>query len=258
MQLGKAIFEGKGKCINCHGGAETTNASVNNVVNAQELLERMVMGDGGIAVYDNGFYNTGVRPNATINRNGEDQGLGATIGPLNLPLSNSRLFQRCVQNRLAAVPPPTVDQANAACKVPSIAVRPDESPLLATPQPLQPNERVAVDGAFKTPGLRNVELTAPYFHNGGQLTLEQVVDFYNRGGDFARANQDNLDPDIQVLHLTADEKAALVTFMKRSPTSGSASSRLPLTIRNCSFPTARSVTTTRSSTTVAARPHRTP
>jgi len=119
-----------------------------------------------------------------------------------------------VQNRLAAVPPPTVDQANAACNVPSIAVRPNESPLLTTPQPLQPNERVAVDGAFKTPGLRNVELTAPYFHNGGQLTLEQVVDFYNRGGDFARANQDNFDPDIQVLNLTADEKAALVAFLK--------------------------------------------
>jgi cytochrome c peroxidase len=213
-QLGKMIFEGKGRCINCHGGAETTNASVNNVVNAQELLERMVMGDGGIAVYDNGFYNTAVRPNATINRNGEDQGLGATIGPFNLPLSNSRLFQQCVQEQLKAVPAPTVAQANAACNVPSIAVRPNESPLLATPQPLQPNERVAVDGAFKTPGLRNVELTAPYFHNGGQLTLEQVVDFYNRGGDFARANQDNLDPDIQVLNLTADEKAALVAFMK--------------------------------------------
>src|SRR5437899_589017 len=157
-QLGKAIFEGKGKCINCHGGAETTNASVNNVVNAQELLERMVMGDGGIAVYDNGFYNTAGLPDATITRDGEDQGLGATIGPLNLPLSNSRFFQRCLQNQLAAVPPPTVDQANAACKVPSIAVRPNESPLLATPQALQPNERVAVDGAFKTPGLRNVEL----------------------------------------------------------------------------------------------------
>jgi hypothetical protein len=209
-----AVFERKGKCINCHGGAETTNASVNNVVNAQELLERMVMGDGGIAVYDNGFYNTGVRPNATINRNGEDQGLGATIGPFNLPLSNSRFLQRCVQNQLKAVPAPTVDQANAACQVPPIAVRPKESPLLATPQALQPNERVAVDGAFKTPGLRNVELTAPYFHNGGQLTLEQVVDFYNRGGDFARANQDNLDPDIEVLGLTADEKAALVAFLK--------------------------------------------
>jgi len=214
-QLGMAIFEGKGRCVNCHGGAETTNASVNNVVNAQELLERMVMGDGGIAVYDNGFYNTGVRScSGGLAGPCDDVGLGATIGPKNLPLSNSRLLQQCVRDTIAAQPSLTVEQANAVCQVPAIKVRPNESPLLATPQPLQPNERVAVDGAFKTPGLRNVELTAPYFHNGGQLTLEQVVDFYNRGGDFARANQDNLDPDIQVLHLTADEKAALVTFMK--------------------------------------------
>jgi hypothetical protein len=43
---------------------------------------------------------------------------------------------------------------------------------------------IAVDGAFKVPGLRNVELTAPYFHNGGHLTLESVIQFYSRGGDF--------------------------------------------------------------------------
>jgi cytochrome c peroxidase len=42
----------------------------------------------------------------------------------------------------------------------------------------------AVSGAFQIPGLRNVELTGPYFHNGGQATLEQVVEFYTRGGDF--------------------------------------------------------------------------
>lgn len=36
--------------------------------------------------------------------------------------------------------------------------------------------------AFKTPGLRNVALTAPYMHNGVYRTLEEVVDFYNRGG----------------------------------------------------------------------------
>src|SRR4051794_5947712 len=73
--------------------------------------------------------------------------------------------------------------------------------------------RVAVDGSFKAPDLRNVELTAPYFHNGGQLTLRQVVDFYNRGGDFHEANIDTLDPDIQTLGLTADEKDALVAFL---------------------------------------------
>ena len=76
------------------------------------------------------------------------------------------------------------------------------------------NERVAVDGAFKTPSLRNVELTAPYFHNGGQATLEQVVAFYNRGGDFPRENRENLDADIVPLGLTEPERATLVAFMR--------------------------------------------
>src|SRR3954469_24323194 len=88
-----------------------------------------------------------------------------------------------------------------------------------------PGDRTAVDGAFKTPGLRDVELTAPYFHNGGQLTLRQVVDFYNRGGDRRGpngndttglgANPSNLDPDIQVLGLSLAERADLVAFLKR-------------------------------------------
>lgn len=42
-----------------------------------------------------------------------------------------------------------------------------------------------VDGAFKIPSLRNVALTAPYFHNGDALTLRQVVEFYSRGGNVA-------------------------------------------------------------------------
>jgi cytochrome c peroxidase len=37
-------------------------------------------------------------------------------------------------------------------------------------------------GSFKTPTLRNVALTSPYFHNGSYTTLSQVVDFYHRGG----------------------------------------------------------------------------
>jgi cytochrome c peroxidase len=73
--------------------------------------------------------------------------------------------------------------------------------------------RVAVDGSFKTPDLRNVALTPPYFHNGGELTLGQVVDFYNRGGDFHERNIDTLDPDIHSLGLTAEEKDALVAFL---------------------------------------------
>ena len=50
------------------------------------------------------------------------------------------------------------------------------------------NPNANVNGVFKTPGLRNVEFTGPFFHNGGQATLEQVVDFYSRGGDFTKIN----------------------------------------------------------------------
>ena len=70
----------------------------------------------------------------------------------------------------------------------------------------------SVKGAFKTPGLRNVELTGPYLHNGGLATLEQVVDFYNKGGFYPQDG--NLGPGIKPLGLSADDKASLVAFLK--------------------------------------------
>jgi cytochrome c peroxidase len=63
---------------------------------------------------------------------------------------------------------------------------------------------------FKTPGLRNIELTGPYFHNGDKATLRQVVDFYDRGGDFPNQFTDS---DVRNLSLTSTEKNALVAFM---------------------------------------------
>ncbi len=66
---------------------------------------------------------------------------------------------------------------------------------------------------FKTPNLRNVEFRAPYMHNGRFATLEEVVEFYNRGGDFTAPNIDTAL--IRPLGMTADQKAALVAFMKR-------------------------------------------
>jgi hypothetical protein len=76
------------------------------------------------------------------------------------------------------------------------------------------NMATAVDGSFKTSGLRNVALTAPYFHNGGQLTLAQVVDFYNRGGDFAMQNLGNLSPNIHPLSLDPAQREDLVAFLE--------------------------------------------
>jgi cytochrome c peroxidase len=179
QQQGKTVFETKG-CVRCHGGAEFTNASVKNV--QDQRLRRMTVGNAAQAVYDNAFYNIAVRPTL------EDLGVGGK-DPFGHPLSESRLAQQGLfESLLNATPNLTVDA----------------------------NERITADGAFKTPGLRNIELTAPYFHNGGQLTLRDVVDFYNRGGDFRENNIDNLDAGIrdQGLGLTEEEKTSLVAFME--------------------------------------------
>jgi cytochrome c peroxidase len=61
-----------------------------------------------------------------------------------------------------------------------------------------------------------VGLRAPYMHNGSEKTLEDVVDLYDKGG---RVGDPNLDPLIVPLGLTANEKKALVAFMKRAMTS---------------------------------------
>lgn len=65
-------------------------------------------------------------------------------------------------------------------------------------------------GAFKTPTIRNVALSAPYMHDGSIKTLEEVVDWYAKGG---HPNQ-WLDPKIKKLDLTDQDKQDLVEFMK--------------------------------------------
>ena len=65
-------------------------------------------------------------------------------------------------------------------------------------------------GAFKTPTLRDVELTAPYMHDGSHKTLLDIVRFYDRGG----AANPNLDKRIVPLNLTDAEMNALVEFMR--------------------------------------------
>ena len=64
--------------------------------------------------------------------------------------------------------------------------------------------------AFKTPGLRNIDRLGPYMHDGSTATLAQVIEFYDRGGD---ARRPGLAPEIQPLHLTADDKYALLAFL---------------------------------------------
>ena len=65
-------------------------------------------------------------------------------------------------------------------------------------------------GAFKTPTLRSVTETAPYMHDGVFKTLEDVIEFKNKGGE----SNPNLSPLMKPLSLTPEEKADLLAFLK--------------------------------------------
>lgn len=226
-QAGETVFMTKGKCVNCHNGPLLSSAAVTSSNGpSPKVVEYMQMGSGALALYDNGFYNIGVRPSV------EDLGAGAG-DPYGFDLSFTRQFKW----RQSGQPARSPDKYDAhACswefQFQPCAEEPTWSDPLET-------ARDAVDGAFKTPILRNVGLNPPYFHNGGTDTLKDVVRFYNRGGDrrgplhsdttgvptpnpFGQIAESNLDPDIgdasntsgnHGLGLTAKEIDDLVQFM---------------------------------------------
>ncbi len=127
-------------------------------------------------VIDKGFNNIGVRP--TDN----DLGVGATdvFGPLSF---TRRLFP--------GAPPASFDGAAVS-------------------------KGFGVQGAFKIPSLRNVALTAPYFHNGDARTLREVVELYSRGGNVFPVQELDGTPiePLGVPALTSDEIDALVAFLE--------------------------------------------
>lgn len=65
-------------------------------------------------------------------------------------------------------------------------------------------------GAFKTPTLREIARTAPYMHDGSLATFDEVIEFYNRGGN----SNPYLDTELHPLHLSAEEKQALAAVLK--------------------------------------------
>jgi cytochrome c peroxidase len=127
-------------------------------------------------VIDKGFNNIGVRPTS------DDLGVGASdaFGPL----SHAR--------RLFPDAPPAVFDGAAVTK------------------------GFGLEGAFKIPSLRNVALTAPYFHNGDARTLRDAVALYSRGGNIAPITEGNGTPiePLGVPALTSEEIDAVVAFLE--------------------------------------------
>ncbi len=180
-----------GNCINCHGTSTFSNASVmhigaNNFGTEpipEGLIERMIMGDAGGSWYDSGYYDISVRPiDEDLGRGGNTPFTLADGTPIPLSFTDRALTAFNATNPdfwgFPISPLPCGDGFVLVC-----------------PQ----DQRVSTKGAFKVPTLRNVELTGPYMHNGGEASLMQVMDFYGRGGNFVETNISTFDPDIQVL-----------------------------------------------------------
>lgn len=187
---GLASFVGQANCVACHAGPEFTNASARAVQAGAFEVRKMsdVRPSGALlageasAFLDRGFANIGVRPAA------EDPGRGG-VDEFGKPLS----FVRQALAGLAFAPAPLAcTEGEVPCPVAN---------------------RVAVDGAFKVPGLRNVELTGPYFHNGGSATLAQVMDFYVRRGDFSEENLADVDDRLAEVSLHDGDEPPLVDFL---------------------------------------------
>jgi cytochrome c peroxidase len=234
-------------CSLCHVGAETTSASVQNLGIGLEpgdaafknagfdlRLERMfmtippvpaastsiyfdpptytVIPESGIpariAVYDAGWYNIGVRPTA------ENPGVDGT-DPFGNSLSWTRLFQSMPNPGIVKVAGGGLGCASSPPAAPSTSPFAGEvlNPATGLPLlsgPLTAFEGSDVAGSFKTSSLRNVELTGPYFHNGGKATLLQSIEFYDDGGDFQNAT---LSPLIRPLGMTQQQREDLVAFL---------------------------------------------
>jgi cytochrome c peroxidase len=206
---GLNLFVNQGKCISCHAGPELTKASVRNARGTTNLISAMPLAQGS-GLYDTGFYNIGVTPTTDdVGRGGQDV-FGSAIA-----FSRQALFQRLAIEPIdfpilgnEFLPAKSEDRRTPVCNDTNTNGVCDPGETI-----LPEFQRVAVDGAFKTPGLRNVELTGPYFHNGGVATLRQVVQFYNRGGNFCRLNARDLDTDIKPLRMVPFQERALVSFL---------------------------------------------
>jgi cytochrome c peroxidase len=192
---GLAVFTGDAACAGCHSGPETSDnsnrilmgAMVDGVRQPAELVERMFNGNCEVVAYDQSYYNLSVRPFE------EDSGL-STHDPFGNPGALIDVL------------------TTPAAQIPSAELLTQPMPNIANPA-IAIGERTSTR-SFKTPLLRNIELTAPYFHNGGQATLLQVVNFYNRGGDFREHNAQFIDFEIGKLSLTAQELDDLVAFLR--------------------------------------------
>ena len=240
QKRGMVLFN-KAECDFCHHGPGFSLAehpAVYSPLKAGQpakLVDRRVLSIDAIhkqvftPLTDAGYANTGVTPNAF------DPGLGGR-DPMGNPLSFSEQYLASLSNPDTPMIDPVMIAASSFSLSFSMGFRTEE--LMAPADPVQnfapgnpaqakipkpdivrselasPHQGrlpVAVHGAFKIPTLRNVELTGPYMHNGSMKSLEEVIDFYDRGGNVE--NREHFGTFVFPQHFTRQEKQDLKAFL---------------------------------------------
>jgi cytochrome c peroxidase len=178
----QGVTVGAGNCVSCHSGPEFTRAAFTSLMQGGHLqliqeTASPVMVNGVVepgtqlALSDKPFSSLGVRPI------GEDLGRGGTQG--GYPLSFTR--QALDPNLNFLLPPGATLPCTRGVNCPS---------------------KIQIDGTFKIPGLRNVELTGPYLHTGGAGVLPHVFQLYLRRGDFSDQDIATVDNEMGFINLT--------------------------------------------------------
>jgi hypothetical protein len=232
QKRGHVLFN-KAECDFCHRGPGFSAAEHPAVYSElrpdqpPKLVDRRVMNidratkTAFMALSDAGYANTGVTPNEFDHGLGSKDPMGHPLSfteqyvtqladPARLPLDPVALpaFNFSLRYRIGfepeelIAPPPAHGYALGnpeQAQIPSPTVAKSE-----LGQPGQGRLAMAVDGAFKVPSLRNVELTGPYMHNGGMKSLHEVIEFYDRGGNVN--NREHFGTFVFAQHFTPQEK----------------------------------------------------
>ncbi len=239
QQRGLVLFL-NAHCAICHAGPTLSSAAHPMVVTPantfaslrlvnRKTINGAVTGNGVVnGMLDEGFFNTSVTP--TDN----DLGVGGK-DPYGNPLSFSGQYLQKLLDGTPMIDPIIVNSCDmdntfaedylkseliddpyitGSCASRSVYAKIPTVPVLQAELQKRRQGRalVAIKGAFKVPSLRNIELTAPYMHNGSLLTLDQVVDFYFRGGNVN--NPHHFATLVFPQGIFPAEKSDLVAFLK--------------------------------------------
>lgn len=229
-----------GHCQNCHNGPTFSAAADPFLKKGQEggpiLVSRNSV-DGSVGpdahnvLFDIGFANTSVTPTAW------DSGAGGT-DPWGNPLAYAGEYAKALDHGSVSLVDPvqifscdfevpfTFDWPVGQLYAPNQKYPPGkcsgyrEQGLVPTQAawnseynlPNNGKAGIATAGTFKIPTLRNIELTGPYMHNGSMKSLEEVIEFYDRGGNLVNAN--HFETFVFPQGFSAQDKADLVAFLK--------------------------------------------